>query len=858
MSEPLGNLYYTITLDMAELIRRQREVEARLDRLGGKGDQLQARFTKIAAAITAAISAIAVEGLISKVVTAQRQFDVMFASLKTMTGGADQAGLAFERLRKFAAQTPYTLEQSVKGFVKLKALGLDPSEKAMTSFGNTASAMGKDLMQMIEAVADASTGEFERLKEFGVKARVEGDKVALTFRGTTTTIANNAKSITDYLVKIGETDFAGAMAERMKTLDGDISNLEDSLTALYLTISQSGFGDAIASGVRKATEAIQEASTSIKEGGLTEYFDSLKPLIKGAELVVVSLASAIAGRLVAAMVTAIAQAYAAATAAGVATVAARGFTAVIAALGGPIGIAITGLALLALNWDKVGSQARDAATMSEEAAQRIANALRKSPGRARNDLSGQLKEVQDEMAGIDSKLRRRSRAPLGRTGVPKADPAYLEELRQRRATLAAIESDIKKAIDSTSGGAGRGFVNPDVVVPSGGGGGGGKDTTPKREKFDAAGYLAGLTAQTLDGMARIDAAEQEALRKNQKLLDEKKITAAQSAQAITLIEANAADERMGIQLRHAEDIRAAIEQQGKDEAETRARVEEQQKRGREFAVGVLVEDDPIARLQFELQGKSALLAQYAALDQINAQMYADARVELERQTAERIRQILADQERDRLVQTSAALGAYGSMFESLAALSADFAGKQSSASRALFAVSKAFAIAQGIVSVYSAALQALADPTAITPAQKFANFAAVFAAGAGLLNTIRSAQFGGGRQYGGPAHAGSMYRVNEGGRPEMFTAANGSQYMLPTKSGKVSPAGAGGIKVVVNNFAGVDVQAREQPDGSVMLDLRREAVNAVAADTRNGGPTARATAGRMGLNTGATLNRRRG
>jgi diaminopimelate decarboxylase len=68
------------------------------------------------------------------------------------------------------SETPFGLAQATQGFVKMKALGLDPTRAALTSFGNTASAMGKDLNQMIEAVADASTGEFERLKEFGIKA----------------------------------------------------------------------------------------------------------------------------------------------------------------------------------------------------------------------------------------------------------------------------------------------------------------------------------------------------------------------------------------------------------------------------------------------------------------------------------------------------------------------------------------------------------------------------------------------------------------------------------------------------------------------------------------------------------------
>ena len=47
---------------------------------------------------------------------------------------------------------------------------------------NTASAMGKIVEQFVEAVADASTGEFERLKEFGIKASSEGDRQPLRFR----------------------------------------------------------------------------------------------------------------------------------------------------------------------------------------------------------------------------------------------------------------------------------------------------------------------------------------------------------------------------------------------------------------------------------------------------------------------------------------------------------------------------------------------------------------------------------------------------------------------------------------------------------------------------------------------------
>jgi hypothetical protein len=35
------------------------------------------------------------------------------------------------------------VEQITEAFIKLKALGLDPSQEALMSYGNTASAMGK-------------------------------------------------------------------------------------------------------------------------------------------------------------------------------------------------------------------------------------------------------------------------------------------------------------------------------------------------------------------------------------------------------------------------------------------------------------------------------------------------------------------------------------------------------------------------------------------------------------------------------------------------------------------------------------------------------------------------------------------
>lgn len=221
-------------------------------------------LTKAAGAAAAAVVSLeTAKQVFSALVDSQRNFDKLNSGLITMTGSAENAAKAFGVLQQFAKDTPYGLNQAVEGFTKLVALGLNPSKEALISYGNTAAAMGKDLNQMIEAVADASTFEFERLKEFGIKSSQQADTVSFTFRGVTTTVKKNSEEIQKYLLNIGNTDFAGAMETRSKTLDGQLSSLADSFDGLVLAVAQSGFGDAVGEQAATAEDAITALTDAI-------------------------------------------------------------------------------------------------------------------------------------------------------------------------------------------------------------------------------------------------------------------------------------------------------------------------------------------------------------------------------------------------------------------------------------------------------------------------------------------------------------------------------------------------------------------------------------------------------------------
>ncbi|MGP1605762.1 MAG: tape measure protein [Moraxella sp.] len=266
MARVLSRLDILLHADTAnyqrEMTRATNETRRQLRSIADYGQQVSSQLRNAFLQIGGIA---AVTGLGHSIISAQREFDVLNAQLVTAAGSAEAAAAAMAELQEFAKVTPYGLSQAVEGFSKLKNLGLEASIASLTSFGNTASAMGKDLMQMIEAVADASTFEFERLKEFGIKANQEKDKVSFTFQGITTEVAKNAKAIEEYLLKIGNVQFGAAMEARAKTLDGAISAMGDSWQGFLRSVGNADIGgisylDAVKDAVIKVSDAMDWAA----------------------------------------------------------------------------------------------------------------------------------------------------------------------------------------------------------------------------------------------------------------------------------------------------------------------------------------------------------------------------------------------------------------------------------------------------------------------------------------------------------------------------------------------------------------------------------------------------------------------
>lgn len=163
----------------------------------------------------------------------------------------------------------------------------------------------------------------------------------------------------------------------------------------------------------------------------------------------------------------------------------------------------------------------------------------------------------------------------------------------------------------------------------------------------------------------------------------------------------------------------------------------------------------------------------------------------------------------------------------------------------------------GAASVASSVGMAATTASAWAPAAALASLATLGTnaapASAGITSTVGLASglaLAGARYNGGPVSAGSMYQVGEKGKPEIYQASTGKQYMIPGDNGKVisnkDMQSGSGVSVqvnVINQSTGATVQSADgyMQDGNAVVEL-------LLTDIERGGPVSSQIQQTYGLN----------
>lgn len=265
------------------------------------GAKKQGSFDKTFSAVSSSVKSLTktVAGVAATYVSAQALKNVSMSALESassLEGYRSTLNVVMKDQKKaaqmmawavdFANKTPFETDSIVEATVRLQSYGID-AQKTMTRIGDMAGVMNKDIMQAVEAVADAQTGELERLKEFGItKAMIEA-KGAELYKNQT--IVNNKgqivdqKKFNDALFALMEERFKGGMEIQAKSYKGIMSTITGVWkTGLANMAGISGTGEIIeGSAFDAAKEGLSWVATKMQNMANAGTFEQIGRKIGG-------------------------------------------------------------------------------------------------------------------------------------------------------------------------------------------------------------------------------------------------------------------------------------------------------------------------------------------------------------------------------------------------------------------------------------------------------------------------------------------------------------------------------------------------------------------------------------------------
>ncbi|MFX3672874.1 MAG: hypothetical protein ACE3JQ_00260 [Paenisporosarcina sp.] len=193
---------------------------------------IERRFLGMGAAVATGVAALTAYGFAkftTGMLDSASSLEGYKMTLETVMKDQKKAAETFKWAVDFANKTPFETDSVVQATVRLESYGIS-AQKSMNTVGNMAAVMGKDVMDAVEAVADAQTGELERMKEFGITKGMIEKKAGEMFKGIQ--VINNKGQIVeqqkfnDAMFALMDDKFKGGMEKQANTYKGVMSTIQ--------------------------------------------------------------------------------------------------------------------------------------------------------------------------------------------------------------------------------------------------------------------------------------------------------------------------------------------------------------------------------------------------------------------------------------------------------------------------------------------------------------------------------------------------------------------------------------------------------------------------------------------------------
>jgi hypothetical protein len=248
-------------------------------------------FKGMAGQIAGAFALDSLASFAGKMIDVTAEFQKFEAVLTNTLGSSSAAQAALTNIQEFAAKTPFGVAEITEEFIKLANRGILVTNEQLTKIGDVASALGKPLGKVNEAILDINNTE--RWNELGIKVQTVGDKMVGTFKGVSVEVDRTEQGALSMIETFGEMEgVAGGMAAISETLGGKLSNLSDNMDKLFNTLGQ-GTSGVLTWAIDKLNEYLEVITNAVKTTaqidaevigrGVNEFMAAFKSLDAGVQ-----------------------------------------------------------------------------------------------------------------------------------------------------------------------------------------------------------------------------------------------------------------------------------------------------------------------------------------------------------------------------------------------------------------------------------------------------------------------------------------------------------------------------------------------------------------------------------------------
>lgn len=256
----MEGLSFAISANDDDFVNKMNSIQSKLDEVAqtveSQGSAMDAMFGKIASTAAQFGVGFSAIGFVKQVASVRGEFQALESSFKTLLGSEEKATELMQQLTSTAAKTPFDLQGVARGAKQLLAYGMeaDKVNDKIVQLGDIAAGMGLSIdyiTQLYGTTVSKDHMDTMDLKQFKGQGIAIDEAIAEVMKVTKQDVPKliTAGKVTGDIVEKaitalagGDGKFAGMMDNQSKTILGQISNIEDSISSMFNKIGQSSEG----------------------------------------------------------------------------------------------------------------------------------------------------------------------------------------------------------------------------------------------------------------------------------------------------------------------------------------------------------------------------------------------------------------------------------------------------------------------------------------------------------------------------------------------------------------------------------------------------------------------------------------